>query len=856
MEILHPPRIVYVLFNLCCYLLFNRINTSAYSVPDQYFINCGSSGSTTVSSRTFVGDVNPDSFILSTSHSSIAKSDSAASPLYQTARIFRQQSSYDFDSVQNGIYVVRFHFYAFASPDNLPSARFSVSTSKFSLLSNFSVQNGSTSKSPLIVEFLISIDVGNFKIYFTPSGSSSFAFVNAIEAFLAPDHFIPDSPRPLYITPSGSKGDYNGLLSNALKVVHRINVGGLTVTPDNDTLGRNWIPDDDYLVLRDAANNTPFRSERPNYQPGFATEFDAPDPVYNTAKELNISASQEGVSLPAENFNASWRFSVTGNATFLVRVHFCNVISQAGSEILKFNLYIYSNFSQLIDPRESTTATMTAVPFYIDFVVDSDDSGFMNVSIGPRDDSSDRRTAFLNGVEIMQLVNVSGSGSGSNESEAGNKHLPAIIGSVAGGVVLIIIAVVLFWLSLKLRKGRPVNTRDWQLMDLNAGNSYSKSTDRNINGSPLPDLNLGLKMPIGEILYATKNFDEKLIVGEGGFGKVYRGTLRDGTKVAVKRSEPGRTQGLPEFQTEIMVLTKIRHRHLVSLIGYCDERSEMVLVFEFMERGTLRDHLYTPKEASGRATSESGLSWNRRLQLCIDAAKGLHYLHTGLGGSIIHRDVKSTNILLDEHYVAKVADFGISRLGPLDQSHVSTEVKGSFGYLDPEYFRCLQLTQKSDVYSFGVVLLEVLCARPPIDNSLPRQQVNLADLGISCLMQGELHKIIDPLLVGKINSNSLRRYGETVEKCLKDSGVDRPNMVDVVWDLEYALQLQDSAVPGQSHEDSNTDVSHNLPLPVIRRLPSHSIAMSEDEIGSDTRIDRSSTNPSEVFSLLRMDSAR
>ncbi|XP_027177844.1 probable receptor-like protein kinase At2g23200 [Coffea eugenioides] len=411
MEILHPPKTVYVLFNLCCYLLlFNGINTSAYTVPDRYFINCGSSGSTTVYGRNFVGDVNPDSFTLSTSHSNIAKedqsSDSASSPLYQTARIFRQKSSYDLDLVQNGIYVVRFHFYAFTSPDNLATVRFDASTSKFSLQSNFSVQNSSTSKSPVIKEFLIRID---------------------------------DSP--FYITPAGSKGVYNGLLPNALQVVHRISVGGLTVTPDTDTLGRNWIPDDDYLVFWDAATNTPFRSAPPNYQPGSATKFDAPDPVYNTAKELNIAPSQQGVTLPKTNSNVSWGFNVNGNAKFLVRVHFCDVISQAGSGKLKFNLYIYSNFSQKIDPQDSTTAAMTAVPFYIDFVVHSDDSGFMNVSIGPRQDSRNQ-TAFLNGVEIMQLVNFPGpipDGSGS-----GNKHLPAIISSVAGGVVLIIITVVLF----------------------------------------------------------------------------------------------------------------------------------------------------------------------------------------------------------------------------------------------------------------------------------------------------------------------------------------------------------------------------------------------------------------------------
>ncbi|KAL3525654.1 hypothetical protein ACH5RR_014026 [Cinchona calisaya] len=509
----------------------------------------------------------------------------------------------------------------------------------------------------------------------------------------------------------------------------------------------------------------------------------------------------------------------------------------------------------MIDPHGLTSPTMSAIPFYVDFVVDSDDSGLMNISIGPRQDSSNQ-TAFLNGVEIFELISLPGSSP--KGSESGKKHWYVIIGSVTGGVVLMIIAVVLLRFSLKLRKGKPdEKTHDWQLMNLKAGSSYSRSTERTVNGFPFPDLNLGLKMPIGEILYATKNFDVKLIIGEGGFGKVYRGTLRDGTKVAVKRSEPGRTQGLPEFQTEVMVLSQIRHRHLVSMIGYCDEKSEMVLVYEFMQKGTLRDHLYTSKEEySAKATPEFGLSWEKRLELCIDAANGLRYLHTGLGNSIIHRDVKSTNILLDEHYLAKVADFGISRLGPLDQSHVTTQVKGTFGYLDPEYLRCLQLTQKSDVYSFGVVLLEVLCARPTIDILLPREQVNLADWGMSCIMKGELDKIIDPFLVGKINSNSLKRFGETVEKCLKECGIDRPNMVDVLWDLEYVLQLQRSAVPKQPHEESDTDVSYNLPLPVVCRLPSHSIAVTEDEMASDARIDGSRTSASEVFSQLRMDEAR
>ncbi|KAM7461826.1 hypothetical protein LguiA_029947 [Lonicera macranthoides] len=320
-----------------------------------------------------------------------------------------------------------------------------------------------------------------------------------------------------------------------------------------------------------------------------------------------------------------------------------------------------------------------------------------------------------------------------------------------------------------------------------------------LNTLPLP-LSEQLCRPFSfsEILSATDNFDDSLVIGQGGFGKVYKGVIDNGASiVAIKRLSSASKQGDSEFRTEIGMLSKFRHSHIVSLIGYCYSSPEMILVYEYMVNGSLADHLYK----IGKCGTSSTLSWVQRLKICLGAARGLDYLHTctGVQDIVIHRDMKSSNILLDKNYSAKVSDFGLSKISPIDRSctHISTNVKGTMGYMDPEYMVTFRLTLKSDVYSFGVVLFEVLCGRRAVDFTLDEEQWSLARWAQCCIEKGTLHHTINPNLWLEILPESLKEFVRVANQCLCYRPKKRPTMTQVVSSLELALALQ------LGHKDSS-----------------------------------------------------
>ncbi|XP_041024916.1 wall-associated receptor kinase-like 20 isoform X1 [Juglans microcarpa x Juglans regia] len=290
-----------------------------------------------------------------------------------------------------------------------------------------------------------------------------------------------------------------------------------------------------------------------------------------------------------------------------------------------------------------------------------------------------------------------------------------------------------------------------------------------------------------EMKKATKNFSKDRVLGSGGFGEVYQGELQDGTVVAVKSARVGNIKSTEQVLNEVGILSQVNHKNLVRLLGCCVEGEQPLMIYEFISNGTLHDHLH------GKFSTL--LDWKTRLRIALQTAEALAYLHTAAYTPIYHRDVKSTNILLDDDFNAKVADFGLSRLADPGLSHVSTCAQGTLGYLDPEYYRNYQLTDKSDVYSYGVVLLELLTSQKAIDFSRDQDDVNLATYVGQRANTGASMEVVDQRLLGKEPTGdtltSIKLFLELALSCLREKKGDRPGMKDVVQELQCIIQIVD-----------------------------------------------------------------
>ncbi|XP_059316373.1 probable LRR receptor-like serine/threonine-protein kinase At1g67720 isoform X2 [Lycium ferocissimum] len=394
-----------------------------------------------------------------------------------------------------------------------------------------------------------------------------------------------------------------------------------------------------------------------------------------------------------------------------------------------------------------------------------------------------------------------------------SKRYKVILGSSIGALVIIILlfAVSIFFLCHFRTK---VSHQKSESMRTSTKPSTTVSIAR---GGSLMDEGVAYYIPLLEIEEATENFSKK--IGKGSFGPVYYGRLGDGKEVAVKTMADSSSHGTKQFATEVALLSRIHHRNLVPLIGYYEDDHQRMLVYEYMHNGTLRDHI-------SESTDKKHLDWLARLKIAEDAAKGLEYLHTGCNPSIIHRDVKTSNILLDINMRAKVSDFGLSRQAEEDLTHVSSVARGTVGYLDPEYYANQQLTEKSDVYSFGVVLLELISGRKPFSTEEYGAEWSIVHWARSLIRKGDVISIMDPALIGHVKVESVWRIAEVAIQCVERHGSSRPRMHEILTAIQDAIKIEKGIDKLSSSGSSKAQSSRKTLLTSFLEIDSPDISHS------------------------------
>ncbi|KAJ6293477.1 hypothetical protein OIU78_025452 [Salix suchowensis] len=654
-------------------------------------VNCGANSSVHVDGRRWIGDLAPnDNFTVSSpviaATNSAADSDSTLGPLYKTARIFNALN-YTFAGMQ-GNHFLRLHFCPFPFENyNVNESSFSVVANGLKLMIEFNVpaeisdknlhqqnSNSSSSSLSLVKEYILAVN--DVLVVEFVSSRGSFGFINAIEVVPVVDTLFADSVSKV----GGSNAIFN-VSGRGIETMYRLNVGGQEIQPNQDSdLWRKWEVDSSYMITADAGVGI-----RNTSNVTYASNNDssvAPLLVYETARVMSNTEVLE------KKFNMSWKFRVDPGFDYLIRLHFCELVYGRANQRI-FRVYINNKTA-----ADSFDVYVRAGGKNIAYHQDYFDTVFSNtntlwIQLGPDTAAGASGTdALLNGLEIFKLSRSA------NLAYADRIDSAEKSGSHSKSWIL--------WVEIGAG-WRPIAMHGAAASSI----ASTKGGVHSLNGSLAASARVGRRFTLSEIRAATNNFDDSLVIGVGGFGKVYSGKIEDGTLAAIKRSNPQSEQGLSEFETEIEMLSKLRHKHLVSLIGFCEEQNEMILVYEYMANGTLRSHLF--------GSDFPPLTWKQRLEACI-----------------------------------------------------------------------------------------VVCSRPVINPSLPRDQINLAEWAMKWQRKKSLETIIDPRLRGNTCPESLKKFGEIAEKCIADEGKNRPTMGEVLWHLEYALQLHEAWMRANATETSIT----------------------------------------------------
>ncbi|KAK9285841.1 hypothetical protein L1049_025042 [Liquidambar formosana] len=380
-------------------------------------------------------------------------------------------------------------------------------------------------------------------------------------------------------------------------------------------------------------------------------------------------------------------------------------------------------------------------------------------------------------------------------------HLFTLMAGAIGSILFLWVLASLYWLY-EGQKRRKINKRKKKFFKRNGGFLLEQQISSNKSNIERTKI-----FTADELEKATDHYNENRILGQGGQGTVYKGMLPDGRIIAVKKSTIIDKGQIEQFSNEVAILSQINHRHIVKLLGCCLETEVPLLVYEFVSHGTLSNHIHDQIE-------DFPLTWADRLRIATEVAGALAYMHFSASIPIFHRDIKSTNILLDYKYEAKVSDFGISRSVPTEKTHLTTLVQGTLGYLDPEYFRSNQFTEKSDVYSFGVVLVELLTGRKPVSSTRIEDERGLAAHFISAIKEDCLFDVLDAQVAAEGEKEELLAVAELAKRCLKLNGKKRPTMKEVALELESLRKHRENLVGSKNNQAVDCFIS----------IPSHSEA--------------------------------